>query len=467
MDRTNPATGESLEPIADDSEDDVDAALDAATETFAEWRDVPIRKRQRLLENAADVLRENEDEYAELMTREMGKTLASARSEVRKCAWVCDYYAENAADFLDAERRPGPAHAETSVSYEPIGPVLAVMPWNFPFWQVFRFAAPHLTAGNVGLLKHASNVPGCAQAIQEVFERAGYPEGVFQSLVVHSDRAERVIEDDRVVAVTLTGSARAGRSVAKTAGENLKKSVLELGGSDPFVVLDDADLDAAAKTGAQARTINAGQSCIAAKRFVVHTDVYDEWLDTFVAEMDDLTVGDPTDDDTDLGPQAREDLLETLHEQIRDTVDEGATLELGGEPLDREGFYYPPTVLADVPRDSVAACEEVFGPAAAVFEVESEEEAIELANDTHLGLGASVWTEDLERGERVAHRLDAGMTFVNELVKSDPRVPFGGVKDSGYGRELAEHGIEEFVNKKTVWVQETDASDEDVDVTIE
>jgi succinate-semialdehyde dehydrogenase/glutarate-semialdehyde dehydrogenase len=329
---------------------------------------------------------------------------------------------------------------------------------------VFRFAAPHLTAGNVGLLKHASNVPGCAQAIQEVFEEAGYPEGVFQSLIIHSDEAEEVIEDDRVQAVTLTGSARAGRSVAKTAGENLKKSVLELGGSDPFVVLDDADLAAAAETAARARTLNAGQSCIAAKRFVVHTDIYDDWLDKFVSEMDDLTVGDPTEEGTDLGPQARKDLMEDLHEQVRQTVEDGATLELGGEPLDREGFYYPPTVLTDVPRGSVAACEEVFGPAAAVFEVEDEAEAIEVANDTHLGLGASVWTRDLDRGERVAHRIDAGMTFVNELVKSDPRVPFGGMKDSGYGRELAEHGIEEFVNKKTMWVQEADGDDEDVTI---
>ncbi|WP_435181633.1 NAD-dependent succinate-semialdehyde dehydrogenase [Halorussus sp. AFM4] len=467
MDRTNPATGEALEPIPDDSEEDVDAALDAAVETFDEWKDVPMLKRQQLLADAGDVLRENADEYAELMTREMGKPLSSARSEVEKCAWVCDYYAENAAEHLQDDHHPGPAHAETYVSYEPLGPILAVMPWNFPFWQVFRFAAPHLTAGNVGLLKHASNVPGCAEAIQDVFEEAGYPEGVFQSLIVHSDRAEQVIEDDRVKAVTLTGSARAGRSVAKTAGENLKKSVLELGGSDPFVVLDDADLEAAARVGAQARTLNAGQSCIAAKRFVVHTDAYDEFVEKFVAEMDALTVGDPTDEDTDLGPQAREDLMESLHEQVQQTVDDGATLELGGEPLDREGFYYPPTVLTDVPRDAVAACEEVFGPAAAVFEVEDEEEAVEVANDVHLGLGASVWTTDLDRGERLAHRIDAGMTFVNELVKSDPRLPFGGVKDSGYGRELAEHGIEEFVNKKTVWVQEADASEEDVEVSME
>ena len=467
MDRTNPATGESLEPVEDDSDDDVDAALDRATEAFEDWRSVPVQKRQTLLAVAGDVLRDNQQEYAELMTREMGKPIESARAEVEKCAWVCDYYAERAAEFLQNERFGSESYVESYVSYEPLGPILAVMPWNFPFWQVFRFAAPHLTAGNVGLLKHASNVPGCAQAIQDVFEEAGYPEGVFQSLIVHSDRAESVIEDDRVVAVTLTGSARAGRSVAKTAGENLKKSVLELGGSDPFVVLDDADLDSAAETGALARTINGGQSCIAAKRFVVHTDVYDEFVETFTAEMESLTVGDPTDEDTDVGPQAREDLMEDVHEQVRDTVDAGATLELGGEPLDRDGFWYPPTVLTDVPRDARAAEEEVFGPAAAVFEVDDEDEAVEVANDVHLGLGASVWTDDLERGKRVCHRLEAGMTFVNELTKSDPRLPFGGVKDSGYGRELSRHGIREFVNKKLVWAQEADASEDDVDVVTE
>jgi succinate-semialdehyde dehydrogenase/glutarate-semialdehyde dehydrogenase len=487
MERTNPATGESLEPIPDDSEEEVDAALDRAHETFESWKGVSVQKRQQLLASAGEVLRENADEYAELMTEEMGKPIGAAVSEVEKCAWVCDYYAENADEHLQDDHLGSEPHAETYVSYEPLGPILAIMPWNFPFWQVFRFAAPHLTSGNVGLLKHASNVPGCAQAIQEVFEQAGYPEGVFQSLIVHSDQVEEIIEDDRVRAVTLTGSARAGRSVGKTAGENLKKSVLELGGSDPFVVLDDADLDAAAQTGALARTINSGQSCIAAKRFVVHTEVYDEFLEKFVSEMDALEVGDPTDEDTDVGPQAREDLLEDLHEQVESTLDAGATLELGGEPLggespgeespgkessngeplDSGGFYYPPTVLTDVPRDSAAACQEVFGPVAAVFEVENEAEAVEVANDVHLGLGASVWTEDLERGKRIAHRFEAGCTFVNELVKSDPRLPFGGVKDSGYGRELAEHGIEEFVNKKTVWVQEANASEDDADVAIE
>ncbi|PSQ49376.1 NADP-dependent succinic semialdehyde dehydrogenase [Halobacteriales archaeon SW_6_65_15] len=477
MDRTNPATGESLEPVPDDSEADVEAALDRAAETFEEWKGASIQKRQQLLAAAGDVLRENADEYAELMTEEMGKPIDAAVAEAEKCAWVCDYYAENAAEHLQDDHHAGDPHVETYVSYEPLGPILAVMPWNFPFWQVFRFAAPHLTAGNVGLLKHASNVPGCAEAIQEVFEEAGYPEGVFQSLIVGSDEIDSIIEDDRVKAVTLTGSARAGRSVGSAAGENLKKSVLELGGSDPFVVLDDADLDSAAETGARARTINSGQSCIAAKRFVVHTEIYDEFLGKFRDEMEALTVGDPTDEETDVGPQAREDLMEDLHEQVQQTVDAGATLELGGEPLDGEsagnpsidsgGFYYPPTILTDVPRDSAAACEEVFGPVAAVFEVEDEAEAVEVANDVHLGLGASVWTDDLERGKRVAHRFEAGCTFVNELVKSDPRLPFGGVKDSGYGRELAEHGIEEFVNKKTVWVQEADANEESVGIGVE
>ncbi|MFC7139321.1 NAD-dependent succinate-semialdehyde dehydrogenase [Halosimplex aquaticum] len=455
MARVNPATGEPLEPVATDDGDDVEAALATATEAFDSWRERPVEERAEPIERAGEVLRENVDEYAELMTREMGKPIDSARSEVEKCAWVCDYYAERAPEHLQDRRIGGQSGAKTYVAHEPLGPILAVMPWNFPFWQVFRFAAPHLTAGNVGLLKHASNVPGCSRAIAEVFERAGYPAGVFQSLVVDSDAANEVIADDRVAAVTLTGSERAGRAVAETAGRELKKSVLELGGSDPFVVLDDADLAAAAETGARARCINSGQSCIAAKRFVVHAGVADEFTERLVAEMDSLTVGDPTEEGTDLGPQAREDLLEDLHDQVERSVDAGATVECGGEVLDREGYYYPPTVLTDVPRDAAVATEEVFGPVAAVFEVADEESAVELANDTNLGLGASVWTEDLDRGERLARELDAGCTFVNELVKSDPRLPFGGVKDSGYGRELGRDGIREFVNRKTVWVQST------------
>ncbi|MFB6183515.1 MAG: aldehyde dehydrogenase family protein, partial [Haloarculaceae archaeon] len=346
--------------------------------------------------------------------------------------------------------------------FEPLGAVLAVMPWNFPFWQVFRFAAPYLTAGNVGLLKHASNVPGCALAIEEVFREAGYPEGVFQSLLIGSDRVEDVLADGRVQAATLTGSSRAGRALASTAGEHLEKTVLELGGSDPYVVLDDADLDAAARTGAWARNQNGGQSCIAAKRFVVVDDVYDAFVDRLVEAIESLTIGDPMDEDTDVGPQARQDLLEDLHEQVQASVEAGATVLTGGDPLDREGAYYPPTVLADVPAGCPADTEELFGPVAAVYRVADEAEAIAKANDTSFGLGASLWTTDLDRAERLTPALDAGCVYVNDLVKSDPRVPFGGVKESGYGRELSEAGIKEFLNRKTVWL--TDEPDTDVPV---
>ncbi len=453
MESTNPATGETVATYDDPDKSDVEAALDRATDTFEEWSDTRIETRQELLSNPADVLRENEDRYAELITEEMGKPIAQSRSEVQKCARGCEYYAERADEFLADEVLGSDPDTRTLISYEPLGVVLSIMPWNFPFWQVFRFAAPNLTAGNVGVFKHASNVPGCAMAIQEVFEEAGYPEGVFQTLLVGSDQIDDVIADDRVSAVTLTGSEGAGRAVGESAGSNLKKHVLELGGSDPFIVLDDPDIEAAASTGAQARTINSGQSCIAAKRFIVHEAVYDEFLDRFVEEMERLEVGDPKDEDTDVGPQARGDLLDTLHEQVEDSVEAGATLELGGEPLDREGHYYPPTVLTDVPEDAPASAEEVFGPAAALFRVESEADAIEVANDHHLGLGASIWTEDLERGDRLAREVESGLAYVNQLVKSDPRVPFGGVKDSGYGRELAHLGIREFVNQKTVWIQ--------------
>jgi succinate-semialdehyde dehydrogenase/glutarate-semialdehyde dehydrogenase len=387
------------------------------------------------------------------MTREMGKPITQAEAEVEKCAWVCDHYAEHAGEYLQDEQHPSPPGTTVKTVHEPLGAVLAIMPWNFPFWQAFRFAAPYVTAGNVGLLKHASNVPGCALAIEEVFRDAGFPEGAFQTLLIGSDRVEAVLSDSRVKAATLTGSGPAGRAVASTAGEHLKKTVLELGGSDPFVVLDDADVETAATTGAWARNLNGGQSCIAAKRFVVHEDVYDQFADRFVKAVESLTVGDPTELDTDVGPQARADLMEDVHEQVTESVDAGATVLTGGEPLDMEGAYYAPTVLGDVPAGSPADAEEVFGPVAALFRVPDEDAAIEKANETEFGLGASVWTDDLERGERVARRIDAGCTYINELVKSDPRVPFGGVKESGYGRELSEAGIQEFVNRKTVWRQ--------------
>ncbi|MDR9382091.1 MAG: NAD-dependent succinate-semialdehyde dehydrogenase, partial [Natronomonas sp.] len=451
-DVVNPATGETVETYETDSSAEVEAKLDRATDAFETWRDRPLREREELLARAGEVLRENKHEYAETMTEEMGKPISQSTGEVEKCAWVCDHYAEHASAYLEPDGHPSPPGTRVKTVYDPLGPVLAVMPWNFPLWQVFRFAAPYLVAGNVGLLKHASNVPGSALAIEEVFREAGFPEGVFQTLLIPSSAVEDVLVDHRVRAATLTGSGPAGRAVASTAGDNLKKTVLELGGSDPFVVLDDADIEAAVETGTWARNLNGGQSCIAAKRFIVHTDVYDAFVDRFVSEVESLTVGDPTNGDTDVGPQAREGLMAELHEQVEASVEAGATVLTGGEPLDRDGAFYPPTVLADVPEGCPADAEETFGPVASVYEVDDEAAAIEKANDTEFGLGASVWTEDRHRGEAIARRIDAGCVYVNELVKSDPRVPFGGINESGYGRELSEPGIKEFVNRKTVWV---------------
>jgi succinate-semialdehyde dehydrogenase/glutarate-semialdehyde dehydrogenase len=453
MEAINPATGEQIGSYEEHTDDEIDRTLETATETFEEWRDRPLREREELLASAADVLRENKQRYAETMTKEMGKPISQAVGEVEKCAWACDHYAEYAGSYLKAEQFPSPPGTEVRTVHDPLGPVLAVMPWNFPFWQVIRFAAPYLTAGNVGVLKHASNVPGCAMALEEVFEEAGYPEGAFQTLLVGSDRMDDIIADDRIRAATLTGSGPAGRAVAETAGRHLKKTVLELGGSDPFIVLDDADLDSAVETGVVARTLNGGQSCIAAKRFVLHDAIAEEFTDRLVAEFEELTVGDPMDEDTDVGPQADPDLMADLHEQVEASVEAGATVLTGGEPLDRDGAYYPPTVLTDIPRGCPADTEETFGPVAAVYTVDDEEEAIELANATRFGLGASLWTEDRDRGRRLARGIDAGCVYINELTKSDPRIPFGGVKDSGYGRELSEGGIKEFVNRKTVWVE--------------
>ena len=453
MDAVNPATGERLNVYDPDDDEAVERKLDRATSTFEDWREVPLRKREQLLVNAGEVLRENKQRYAELMTREMGKPITQAVAEVEKCAWACDHYAEYAHKYLSEEHHPSPPGTEVKTVHDPLGPVLAVMPWNYPFWQVIRFAAPYLTAGNVGLLKHASNVPGCALALEEVFAEAGYPDGAFQTLMVGSSNVDGILADDRVRAATLTGSGPAGRAVAETAGKHLKKTVLELGGSDPFIVLDDADLDAALETGVQARTLNGGQSCIAAKRFIVHTDVYDEYVDRLVAAFEDLTVGDPMSDETDVGPQADPDLMAELHDQVQASVDAGATLLTGGEPLDQTGAFYPPTVLTDVPSGCPADTEETFGPVATVYEVADAEEAIAVANDTRFGLGASLWTADRERGQRLARDISAGCVYINEMTKSDPRVPFGGIKDAGYGRELSEMGIKEFVNKKTVWVE--------------
>ncbi|AAG19267.1 NAD-dependent succinate-semialdehyde dehydrogenase [Halobacterium salinarum] len=453
MDDINPATGARIDTYETDTAADIEAALARAADAANDWRDRPIRERERHVAAAGDVLRENTQTYAELITAEMGKPITQARAEIEKCAAVCDHYATHASAYLQPDGHPSPAGADVQTVYEPLGPVLAVMPWNFPFWQVFRFAAPALAAGNVALLKHASNVPGCAEAIADVFEAAGLPAGVFQTLLVGADAVEDVIRDDRVRAATLTGSEPAGSAVAATAGETLKKTVLELGGSDPFVVLDDADVAAAAASGAWARTLNSGQSCIAAKRFIVHTDVYEAFRDAFVSEIDSLTVGDPTREETDVGPQASAAGLDTTHEQVRASVDAGATVVTGGQPSDREGAFYEPTVLTDVPAGCPADTEELFGPVAAVFEVPDEAAAIAKANATAFGLGASVWTADRDRGRRVARAMDAGCAYVNQPVTSDPRVPFGGIGRSGYGRELAGAGIRAFVNRKTLWVE--------------
>lgn len=450
---TNPATGEPVEKYEEMSDETLGEVVDSAHAAHLQWRDTGFGERAELMRAAASVLRERKDEYADLMCREMGKRLDDGRSEAEKCAWVCDYYAEHAEGFL--EREPVETDASRSfVAFEPLGVVLAVMPWNFPFWQVFRFAAPSLMAGNAGVLKHASNVTGCALAIESVFERAGFPENLFRTLITGSGRVAGVIEHPAVRAVTLTGSTPAGRAVASKSGEMLKKTVLELGGSDPYVVLADADLEQAVEACVVSRLINAGQSCIAAKRFVVVEDVHDEFLAGMLERMQAKKVGDPTDPDVDVGPQAREDLRDELHRQVTESVEAGANCRLGGEIPDGPGAFYPPTVLSGVTPGMPAYDDELFGPVASVIRAADEEDAIRIANDSSFGLGAAVFTRDESRGEEIAaRRLQAGCCFVNTFVRSDPRLPFGGIKESGYGRELGPFGIREFVNTKTVYLK--------------
>jgi succinate-semialdehyde dehydrogenase/glutarate-semialdehyde dehydrogenase len=447
----NPATGDVVESFAETSRRELDGILDQSDRAFQDWRRRPWSERSRLLRVAAGVLRNQKSTYARAMALEMGKPLAQGEAEAEKCATVCDYYAEHAEAFLGAQPRDLDGTA-SFVRFDPIGPVLAIMPWNFPFWQVFRFAAPALAAGNVGLLKHASNVTRCALLIEDVFRDAGFPEGVFRSLILRNSAVEDVIADARVRAVTLTGSERAGSAVAEQAGHHLKKTVLELGGSDAFIVLADADLARAARTAADARLINSGQSCIAAKRFIVVDAVADRFEAQFVAEMRSRIMGDPLAAGTDVGPQARVDLRTALHRQVQHSVRRGARLATGGAIPSGAGAFYPPTVLLDVRPGMPAFDEEVFGPAAAVIRARDEADAIRLANASPYGLGAAVWTEDRARGRRIAAELDVGCVFVNALVRSDPRLPFGGVKRSGYGRELAEFGLREFVNIKSVAV---------------
>jgi len=447
----NPATGEILETFAETAPAALERILDQAVAAYGAWRRFSYAQRGQAMRQAARILRERRAEYARTMALEMGKPLQQGEAEAEKCAWACEYYAEQAAAMLGDQPRVTDG-SRSYVRFDPIGPVLAIMPWNFPFWQVFRFAAPALMAGNAGLLKHAPNVTRCALAIEEVFRQAGFPEGLFRTVILQNEAVAGVIADPRVRAATLTGSDRAGSQVAAQAGTHLKKMVLELGGSDPFLVLEDADVDQAARTAAEARLLNSGQSCIAAKRFIVVESVADRFLETFVSEMAARRLGDPLAPDTQLGPQARLDLRANLHRQVTESVQRGARLLLGGELPDGPGCYYPATVLAAVHEGMPAFDEEVFGPAAAVIRVPDETQALRVANASRYGLGASVWSTDPARGERLARELEVGSVFVNGLVRSDPRLPFGGVKRSGYGRELSEYGLKEFVNIKTVWV---------------
>jgi succinate-semialdehyde dehydrogenase / glutarate-semialdehyde dehydrogenase len=449
----NPATGETLKTFDPLTDSAIEAKLELAQQAFNKYRHLPFEQRAIWMHKAADILERDREIYAEMMTTEMGKTLKSAIAEVEKCALVCRYYAKNAAQFMSDVLAATDA-SSSFVRYQPLGVILAVMPWNFPFWQVFRFAAPALMAGNVGLLKHASNVPQCALKIAEIFAQAGFPEGVFQTLLVGADKVAKIVADDRVKAATLTGSEPAGESLAANAGKNLKKVVLELGGSDPFIVMSSADLAAALSTAVTARMLNNGQSCIAAKRFILADEIADEFIKGFVEKFEHLKVGDPMLPETDIGPLATPAILKELDEQVQTCLKSGAKLLTGGRALSElAGNFYLPTILTEIPPDAAARQEEFFGPVALVFRVANIDEAIELANSTSFGLGASAWTTVREESDRFISELEAGAVFINGLVKSDPRLPFGGIKRSGYGRELSIQGIHEFVNIKTVWVK--------------
>jgi succinate-semialdehyde dehydrogenase / glutarate-semialdehyde dehydrogenase len=446
----NPANGKTLKTFKALSSDEIEAKLDLAWKTYREHRKTSFAERAEKLNRAADILEQESEKFGRIMTSEMGKTLKSAIAEAQKCALGCRYYAEHGEKHLSDELVKTSA-SRSFVRYQPLGPVLAVMPWNFPFWQVFRFAAPALMAGNVGLLKHSSNVPQCALAIEEVFTRAGFATGTFQTLLIESAQVEKLIHDDRVAAVTLTGSEPAGQSVASLAGKQIKKTVLELGGSDPFIVMPSTDLKATVAAAVSARVINNGQSCIAAKRFIVADGIYNEFEKEFVRGMEALRLGDPTEDSTDVGPLATAKIRDDLHEQVERARKAGAKVLTGGTKVDGPGYFYSPTALANIPRNSGVYREEFFGPVAMLFRVKDAAEAIEVANDSPFGLGASVWTNDSSEAEHFINRIEAGQVFVNAPVASDPKLPFGGIKRSGYGRELSAIGIREFVNIKTVW----------------
>ena len=450
----NPTTGQTLKTFDALSANQIGEKLQLAANTFRSYRRTPFAERTRMMLRAAEILETRKNEFAKVMTTEMGKPLKAAVSEAEKCAWVCRYYAETAHEHL-ADKVVETNARKSYVRFQPLGPVLAVMPWNFPFWQVFRFAAPALMAGNVGLLKHASNVPQCALAIEEIFRDAGFPAGAFQTLLIGANEVEGILNDARVVAATLTGSEPAGRSVASIAGKQIKKTVLELGGSDPFIVMPSANLNEAVTIAVKARTINNGQSCIAAKRFIVASEIYEEFERRFVSEMQKLKIGDPMEDSTDIGPLATPQIVNDLDEQVKRAVASGARVLTGGNKLNRPGNFYEPTVLVNVDLNAPVSCEEIFGPVAMLFRASNIDEAIRIANATTFGLGSAAWTNDSKEQAQFIDELEAGCVFINGMVASDPRLPFGGVKSSGYGRELAQFGIREFVNIKTVWIGES------------
>jgi succinate-semialdehyde dehydrogenase / glutarate-semialdehyde dehydrogenase len=450
--QVNPLTGQKIRSWKCHGENDISQALINAEEAFTKWQRESFEERSAMFRRLSEILRKNQHKYSLVITQEMGKPIAQSRDEIEKCAYVCDYYALNAERYLSFENKASAA-SRSYIRFDPLGVVLGIMPWNFPFWQVFRFAVPTLMAGNVSILKHAFNVPQCSLLIEEAFKQAGAKEGVFQNLMISNSKAIELILDSRVAAVALTGSEIAGMSVAQAAGKALKPCVLELGGSDPFIVLDDVDLSIVCAAAIKGRIQNSGQSCIAAKRFIILESIHDAFVEELKKQLSNVKMGNPMDPSVDVGPLAKMDLLKKLHRQVMDSVVDGARIEFGGEPLEGEGAYYPPTILTHVRKGQPAYEEELFGPVVAVIKAKDTEDAIRIANDTPYGLGASIWTKKSSHAEHIAGRIQAGCVFINENVMSDPRVPLGGIKRSGYGRELSEYGIREFVNIKTVWVK--------------
>ena len=452
MESINPATNEKLKTFETLSLKEAKKEVKKADEAYRRWRVLSFTERSQFMKKAAGVLRAKKEEFAKLMVLEMGKPIREAMAETEKCVWACEFYAENAEKFLQEEYVETDA-SKSYVRFDPLGVILAVMPWNFPFWQVFRFAAPSLMAGNTAVLKHASNVPQCALAVESVFQEAGFPDHVFKTLLIDSKTALKLVAMTEIKAVTLTGSEKAGKQLASQAGKHLKKCVLELGGSDPFIVLEDADLDLAAKNAVASRMLNNGQSCIAAKRFIVHEAIADAFTKKFKEELEKLNVGNPMEKDTNVGPLARMDLRDALADQVKRAVAKGAEVITGGNAIDGNGCFYHPTILSNIKQGNPVFDEETFGPVAAIIHFKEDKWAIKLANKSRYGLGASIWTKDTEKAEQFAKAIESGAVFINGFVKSDPRLPFGGIKQSGYGRELSSYGIKEFVNIKTVWIK--------------